>query len=250
MDQNFWTRFFKHKNPTLRAKHPPQPRPPLLSTLLPNHCFLCQSLSPQTLCPACEQDLPLITRCCRQCALPLEHSEVCGECLKHPPVFDHSICRYRYEGHVPALINLFKHQNQWPLGRYLAQALALQLGGNTFQADALIPVPLHWRTQIHRGYNQAAIICQELTLTLDIPIVHAAHKTKPSPHQQGLSRKQRLANHHRPFHIQGDISGMNVLLVDDVITTGATVQTLSRALKEAGAKAVNVCALARTPKNH
>jgi len=147
------------------------------------------------------------------------------------------------------LINQFKHHAQRQLGELLASRLGdlLQRQGS-WENSVLLPVPLHWRGLLKRGYNQTDVIAQQLAKQLQIPVMQGLRKQLNTQHQQELNRQQRLRNSRELYAVTRDVSEADILLVDDVMTTGATLEAISAALKQAGAKRIQVCALARTPK--
>jgi Predicted amidophosphoribosyltransferases len=134
------------------------------------------------------------------------------------------------------------------LADFLAEKIRLEIA-QIGALDLLVPVPLYWRDQRRRGYNQAAVITAQLSQKLQIPVIHALSKPRPRAHQQQLSRAQRLRDIRGVFTTTETLSGVHVGLVDDVITTGATVEAISSQLIAAGAASVTVFALARTPKD-
>ncbi len=224
--------------------------------VLPNCCILCgcNSHSGRDLCAICESKLPWNHHCCQQCALPFENAvsaaRICGQCQHKPPAFDRLIAPLRYDFPVDHLINGFKHKHRFHYGRILveilAQALLQQQAAPA--VDRVIPVPLHWRREFLRGYNQADWLAVRLGRELQRPIERTLIKrTAGTPAQQGLKRKQRLANLKNAFQIHGKLNGASVALVDDVVTTGSTADTLSKLLKQNGASQVQVWCLARTP---
>ncbi|WP_083607962.1 ComF family protein [Teredinibacter haidensis] len=222
-----------------------------LDLLLPNHCYLCDQTCSQTLCAQCRADLPLSqSDHCHICALPLPSQGICGECQKRKPSFDKCVTAYAYSGHIPTLINDFKHREQHAVGRQLTTQLAVQLSQIQDIPDALLAVPLHWKNQLKRGFNQADVIARELGKRLQIPVKYLVTKQQASHHQQQLTRRQRLANNLQAFRCESQLAIRHIALIDDVVTTGATAEIISRLLKKEGVTKVTLCALARTPKIH
>jgi ComF family protein len=229
--------------------------------LLPSQCLLCASPSGNNLlCIGCHMDLPYTAhrQLCQQCGLQLESlSLVCGHCLTHPPAFARCIIPFAYEYPLDALIHRFKYRRHLTSGKLLSQLLAEYLKHHA-QADAdwhtpdlLIPAPMHWLRRWQRGFNQAEVLAQHLAHQLHIPlatqIVQRTHKT---PAQKELTRTERQQNLRKAFMISAKncthIQGKRIALIDDVVTTTATVRELSQLLINAGAKDVQVWALART----
>lgn len=219
-----------------------------LDLLLPNHCFLCSSPCARTLCDNCWNDLPRPSTRCPRCALPQHSDNLCGECLRKTPSFDRTISGFNYDGLIPQLINQFKHRGHHRLGVALSHTLGLNLQAMQIKPDLLVAVPLHWRNQLRRGYNQAEIIAGALSTQLSLPRAYPLSRQPGTLHQQQLSRKQRQINIRRSFSSSHPLEGKHLGLVDDVMTTGATVDEISHLLKHQGASEISVLVLARTPK--
>lgn len=222
-----------------------------LDFLLPPRCLLCDEAGGNGgLCRPCREDLPWLDRACRHCALPLARDgELCGHCLSKPPSFDRCRAAFRYAPPVDHLIGQFKNQRRLPAGKLLARLLVERLRGSGEPLPELIAaVPLHWRRQLRRGFNQAAFVAEKLATELHIPLTVLATRRQPTAKQQQLGRRERLRNLQAAFLARPQlVAGRHVAIVDDVVTTGATAEALSRQLKEAGARRVEVWALARTP---
>lgn len=216
-----------------------------------NHCLLCDCASPPgLLCPACQSDLPLNRRACWQCALPLPQTGLCPDCQQHPPAFSRALAAFEYRAPLTALIARWKHQaDQRPFG-LMARTLATHLHTHYQQDDwpqALTPVPIHPRRLIHRGFHQTHQLARFLGQRLAIPVKTVLEKQISGHAQQGLDRTERLKNVQDTFACNGDITGLHLALVDDVLTTGATASTLAELLYRQGATRVDVWVLARTP---
>jgi ComF family protein len=222
------------------------------------HCSFCGIAveSSLPLCHGCETDLPWLMGHCTQCAIPL-HCEglVCGACLKKPPTFDHVAAPWLYGFPINSAINRFKHQKQWPLGRLLADLQARHLldafDNGLPRADVLLPVPLAAKRQRERGYNQAAMLARWLGKSLKVPVADdVVQRIQETPAQQGLDAAQRHKNLRNAFVVRNPkaIRNRSVALIDDVLTTGATAETLARLLKREGVLRVDIYCLARTPR--
>ena len=233
----------------------------LSTTLFPSQCLLCACRLQGTLmCANCQYDLPHTygQLLCQQCGLRIASlSHFCGNCLHHPPAFSRSFMPFSYEYPLDSLIHKFKYHANLTAGKLLGQMLAESVKHHAMEntdlatPDLMIPVPLHrWRRWL-RGFNQAEILAEHIASELHIPvatnIVHRKHKT---PSQKGLSRSERQKNLRHTFAIQkkqlSKIEGKCIAIVDDVVTTTATVRELSALLMKLGAKDVQVWALART----
>lgn len=221
-------------------------------------CLLCDEPSdgPLDLCSACEAELPWLGGHCLICALPLpSHDLACGACLKKPPAFSRVEAAWRYAFPLDALITRFKHQAHWPMGRLLGDLLSHHLqhafSEGLAQPELLLPVPLSRQRLRQRGFNQAQMLARWLGHRLQLPVADdLLLRTQDTPAQQQLSAAQRKRNLRQAFRLSeaATVSGRHLALVDDVLTTGATAETLARLLKKAGAARVDVYCLARTPR--
>lgn len=220
-------------------------------------CLLCGDSTDavEPLCHACEGDLPWLGGHCRQCALPLPGTGLsCGACLKQPPSFTRVEAPWRYAFPLDTLITRFKHQAQWPLGRLLGALLSQHLlhafADGLARPEFLLPVPLAGKRLRSRGFNQAEMLANWLSATLELP-VRGDWLLRPQDgaHQQELDAAARRRNLRNAFAIKtgADIRGRHLALVDDVLTTGATAEALARLLLRAGAARVDVYCLGRTP---
>lgn len=229
----------------------PPPIKQLLNTVFPCICHGCAGTCSALLCDACLRTLPHNTQPrCGDCDLPLPHAApLCANCLKHPPSYDRCISPWRYEAPLDQWLVDFKdHQNDYWLPTF-ANALIERLheSPHTPAIDLLIPVPIHRWRKWRRGYNQSELMARYLSHRLKIPWQHALKKTRQSHSQKQLTRRERLRNLKNSFAVTQPVSGLNIALIDDVMTTGATAETISKLLKSSGAKSVEVWVLARTP---
>jgi ComF family protein len=214
-------------------------------------CFLCGARSrKQLLCPDCIGDLPrLPDRRCPVCALPTPQGEVCGACLKHPPAFDRTIAAWQYAFPASVLIQQLKYAGELALASWLAGQLALELDGMD-RPDLIIPMPLHANRLNQRGFNQAGLIGRRLATILEIPIDYAAcRRVKATRPQVELPYKERSGNLKGAFACDRDLAGKRVALVDDVMTSGASLEALARVVRKAGATEVSAWVVARTTRN-
>jgi ComF family protein len=184
---------------------------------------------------------------CRHCASPLPAAGLCGPCLTHPPPYSRARAPFLYAYPLDVLIKAAKFSNRVdyldPLGRAMADRL---LAGGLDLPECLIPVPLHWRRLITRGYNQALELARPLASVLRVPIdTGLCRRSRYTLPQTGLSARERARNVRSAFRIAGVLPYRRVALVDDVLTTGSTARELARALAGAGAESVEVWALAR-----
>jgi len=217
-------------------------------------CVCC--LSPEAshgLCPGCRDDLPANQWHCFSCALPMAfatNTMRCGECQTAPPPFSRTLIPWRYQFPVDGMISRYKYQGQHKFARPLlvgfSEFLATRLEPGQ-SPDVLIPAPMHWSRRWQRGFNQAQDIAEHAGRQLGIPVAsQVVRRVRRVKTQRGLGRANRLANLSGVFEVCGQVPA-RVAVVDDVVTTGATVRVLAALLREAGAQDIQVWALARTP---
>lgn len=222
--------------------------------VLPGRCILCRASSHRQLdlCGACEVSLSRPWPHCHHCGLPTPgDTEFCGSCLNQRFYFRTCIALATYGHPVDILIQNFKYRRRLAIGKVLAHLLAQRLRKHyqrdTFP-DVVVPVPLHWRRQWRRGFNQAHFLADRLGGQLGIQLQpHCLAREQPTPPQQGMPRDQRLRNLRHAFNVFAAPGGRHVALVDDVVTTGATTNLLCQMLLDHGAEQVDVWCLARTP---
>jgi ComF family protein len=222
--------------------------------LLPGTCILCQAQSkrPLDLCFDCEQDLPMLGNCCQQCAMPLEtnHSLLtCGQCLQTPPDFDRIIALFPYQMPIARLINDLKFQqrlaNANVLGTLFAKRLATHYSSSTLP-ELIIPVPLHKERLKERGYNQALELARPISRILDIPINYQlCQRIRNTEHQTVVGALERRKNLRGAFFTVKSVPA-HVAIIDDVLTTGSTVNELAKCLRTAGATQIDIWTIART----
>lgn len=233
-----------------------------LSTLLTlkvnsgGSCMAC--LDPAAsfgLCKPCHEELPWNRWQCGQCALPLAFASdqmTCGECLKDPPPFNRVIAPWHYRFPVDRMIHRYKDSGQRafakPLLRGLGEHLKTTLATHPdWRPDLLVPAPMHPARRRARGFNQASDIAEHLSRELTLPWSPGlTTRTRKVQSQRGLGRQARLTNLAGIFEVIKPPPA-HVAIIDDVVTTGATVRLFAQALKNAGAQHVQVWALARTP---
>ncbi len=224
--------------------------------LYPPTCVLCGDHAPgrRDLCPGCQQELTVSDPCCPICALPTAAGTThlpCGRCLKKRPLFDRCLTPFRYLPPADELIGGLKFQGRLSharvLGDLLVDYLQQRLTPGTYP-QALIPVPLHPRRLRERGFNQALELARPLARRLQIPLQpQRCRRQLPTSQQTGLSALERRRNLHGAFRVRDLRNIRHVALIDDVVTTGATVTELTRMLRRAGVERVEVWAVCRTP---
>jgi ComF family protein len=213
---------------------------------LPSNCALCGAASmSQRLCLPCDASLPrLPARQCRRCALPLPSGEICGTCLSAPPAYDGVAAAFVYAFPVDALVQRYKYAPDLSLAPVLGRLLATAPCG---EVDAVLAMPLGAARLRARGFNQAHELARIAARVCGVPFLACAcRKVDETPPQASLPWKERAANVRGSFVCDADLAGRRVAIVDDVMTTGATVNELARVLRRAGACSVRVWVLART----
>lgn len=233
------------------APHPLPPRPGLLTRLgrwlLPPRCLLCgePGAHGRDLCPACLAALPRQRCACPRCALPLpQPAAACGDCLRQPPPFDRSLAAYTYGFPLDRLLPRFKFHGDLAAGRELAAGL-IEAAITADRPQTLIPVPLHPARLRERGYNQALELARPLAAALALPLrPNLLQRRRATDPQTELDAATRRRNVRGAFLAPGPVPG-HIALVDDVMTTGATLAECARVLRHAGAERVDVWVVAR-----
>lgn len=215
-------------------------------------CILCQNNTnnPSGFCSDCYSDLPWLGVHCSICALPLpaqNNSLLCASCIQTPPSFEKVYALFDYQFPINALISRIKYGRKPQYIGHLAR-VAAEYYNAEFSDLCIVPVPMHPFSLFRRGYNQAELLAIELSRRLNLPIApKLLKKTKRTPRQITLHRSERLKNQRNAFQCKST-QYKHVLLIDDVMTTGATVEAASRALKRSGVQTVEILVLARTDK--
>ena len=218
-------------------------------------CALCGArlrVSFHGLCEDCHADLPWLTHCCSRCALPLplHQPALCAHCSRQPPPFNRVLAAFAYNFPINALIPAIKYRKQPAHLGWLAAVMAefIHQRHQGPWPDALIPVPMHPFNQLERGYNQAELLAARLSRSLGIPLRQPLKKSRRTRHQMELSMEARRRNLTGAFSLKASPPEYAVL-VDDVMTTGTTLATLSRLLLDQGCRRVDAWILARTPEH-
>lgn len=226
---------------------------------LPSQCLLCHLPSQQSLiCDSCYQATLVERPCCLHCGCGLSNTQpFCGECLKHAFDFNQLHAVASYQKPFPELIKQLKYQHQLIyadlLGLLLASSIKQRYDIQSLKKiDYLIPVPLHIKKLRKRGFNQTQLISNALLKHLSIPMLGDQFiiRNKPTNAQEGLTRIQRSKNLSDAFSLTEVgikiLQGKNVVLLDDVVTTGATINSLCQCLLSADVKKIDVWCICRT----
>jgi ComF family protein len=222
----------------------------LINGIYPSECPVCgnpsDAFSHAPICSSCWVQIKRYDGpSCSICALPFpsEYSRICGSCLKKNPPFSLIVTFGLYEGVLAEAISLFKFHGIRRLSRPLGRLL---LDLDIPRADAVVPVPLTSQGLRRRGFNQSLLIAKVIAKKIQAPLfMDTLLKVKETPPQIGLSARERQSNLKNAFKVAGDIKGKRILLIDDVMTTGATVTECSKVLLKAGAKEILALTLAR-----
>ena len=211
-------------------------------------CVLCGSMSHFGLwCEPCDAAMPYLdTNVCPVCALPTTSGEICGHCLQTPPAYQHTQAAFGYQFPVDRLIQAMKYQEQLAVTGIFAEKLLSRVD-KTHLPDYLIPMPLHPAKLKQRGFNQALLIARPLADALNIPLLtNACHRLRDTPSQTDLPWSERTKNVKDAFNCETDLTGKHVALIDDVMTTGASLNELARAVQKCGARDIRAWVVART----
>lgn len=218
--------------------------------LYPPVCLICGDRGQDYIdcCSGCMRELPVAADRCLRCALTLPRTlDHCGRCVRSPPHYEAACAAYRYENPVSGLIHRFKFSGDLAAGRMLAALTALRLAAQgASRPDLMVPVPLHFRRRMQRGFNQSELLCRDLSRHLrGLPWCPGLSRRRATASQSELPSAGRRGNVRGAFRVRRIPSGTrSVALVDDVMTTGATVNECARMLRQAGV-AVVVWVIAR-----
>jgi ComF family protein len=218
------------------------------------NCILCMqnidlnkkaTPSINAVCRACLNDLPWHQKnACPQCGLH-SNGQICGSCISSPPNFDatHAVFLYTYP--IDAMMVRYKYGNRLNLGDTFGEFLSEKISVKSI--DVIIPMPMHPQRIKERGFNQALEIAKVLAKNHKVPLdFKSAIRQTLSPPQASLPLKERVKNIKGVFKVNGELAGKRVAIVDDVMTTGASLNELSKTLKKAGAAHVECWVIART----
>ena len=216
-----------------------------IAALFPEVCPRCRGATERGFCAGCRGDFAVVTNACMRCGLPRPVMR-CPQ-RDEPWQVDSIVAPYSYcmplHHHVQAL----KFNRARKLGRALGLLLAERLKPHRGGIDALAPVPMHPERVRLRGYNQAVEIARSVAAELRIPLlIRGVRRRSAAPPQTALDARQRLKNLDGAFNTERRLDGLRIAIVDDVITTGATINALARSLRSVGAETPSAWAVART----
>lgn len=218
----------------------------------PARCLVCGIYPAADICAACRDDFfPDAVARCRSCAArlpPDTRSAHCAPCLRAPPHFDATVALGDYLAPLDGLVLALKYGHRLAVARVLGALLAQRAEDAVGESSAVIPVPLAFERHAERGFNQAHELARELARRLRRPLrADLLRRPRHGPAQEALTRRARASNVRGAFAVHGDVRGAHLAVVDDVMTSGATLNEVARVLKAAGAAAVVNLVVARTP---
>ncbi len=231
-----------------------------LNALFPPRCGGCGQFSGALFCEHCAPQLhPILEPCCERCGQPFDAlafgADICARCRAHPPAFERARAAWLFDGPARDTIHKFKYNRRFALASRLARAMesapATRAMLQAWQPHCLVPVALHSSRARARGFNQSALLARELGALFDLPAHDLLRRNRRTPPQVGLNLKDRRQNVRQAFEINPnlwrkyDLDGARILLIDDVFTTGATLNECARVLVKAGASAVGALTIAR-----
>ncbi|MEO8976670.1 MAG: ComF family protein [Casimicrobiaceae bacterium] len=217
---------------------------------MPPRCVLCAAATGGALaCAACRLDMPRQQPACPRCGLPSPDSAVCGDCFLHPPPLRQVVAAFRYAFPIDRMVQALKYGGQLALadwfGDSLAGAVQRQAMAGT-GVDRMLAMPLATARQRQRGFNQAAEIARRASADLRIPCDDGLRRVRDTKPQASLSFAERTRNLRNAFAATHRYDGQHLALVDDVMTSGATLHAAATALLHAGAQSVDAWVVART----
>ncbi len=218
----------------------------IVQTLPSQPCLLCGAASRNgAWCGPCEAALPyLSTPHCPVCALPTLNGATCGRCLKHAPQFDRTVAVFSYAFPLDKMVQALKYNEQLMLAHRLATKLVQRV---EIRPDYIVAMPLHPARLRERGFNQSLELARQTARNLNIPLLnHACQRVRDTPPQSALPWKERGVNMRNAFICTIDLSGKHIAVVDDVMTSGASINELASALRKARAREISAWVIART----
>jgi ComF family protein len=223
-----------------------------LAQLLPQRCALCGGpAGASILCEPCGFALPALPQACPVCAQPSPGAGACSDCLRKAPRYAATVAAHAYAFPVDRLVQALKYEHRLelaqPLGDALAEAL-LRAPGALRGVAAIVPLPLSRARQVERGFNQSIEVARVVARRTGVPLARHLARTAHAPPQASLPWRERARNVRGAFACAGNVAGLHVAVLDDVMTTGATLDAAAAALLAAGAARVDAWVVARALK--
>ena len=221
--------------------------PSVWKNLFSQDCTLCGSRSPASVCASCVNALPYVRATgCPHCAIEGPVGLICGACLAAPLEFDRTVAAFRYTYPLDRLVQAFKFNENLALVNLFADSLFNAVQTRQSVPDLIVPLPLARKRLADRGFNQSALLAERVARRIGVPyIAQGLLKIRDTPPQAGLDRAARLKNVRGAFACERSLDGKHVAVVDDVMTTGATLSEAARSLKKSGAATVSAWVVAR-----
>jgi ComF family protein len=221
----------------------------LIDSLFPPVCLICAAMEDveNGVCNTCKSQMNKIPEpVCDICGQTIGTSGICLACLDRTPDFEKILAIFTFDGKTREAIHAFKYNGKTGLKKYFGKLVQQSIIKSDIRPDVITFIPMHWTRLLVRGYNQSALIAGELAKLTGIRAdFDALEKIRNTKTQAGLDRKARHKNIKGSF-LAKRVKGLNVLVVDDVITTGETARAAARALKDAGADKVFIAGIGRT----
>jgi Predicted amidophosphoribosyltransferases len=228
----------------------------ILDLIYPPKCIVCDNIiefgSKKFLCDECKDLFKTITgRRCEKCSRPIKHGKLCSICTKKNFYFDKNYSLFVYDELMQDLIHRFKFKNHPAIGKGLGKIMAHEINFDVIKnVDYILAVPIHKIRRRNRGFNQSEILAKEIARKMNLPmradILKRIKNTKPQWHLNSHERENNLEN---AFSAK-NVKGLNLMLIDDIFTTGSTINKCAQFLKDAGAKSVISFTLSITVKKN
>ena len=215
-------------------------------------CLLCHAVQQEKVCSGCLNDLRVLfsnaAEVCPKCAEFSMGGRICGDCQNNPPPYSRLWACVEYKPPISGLLHAWKHLGQRELGEVVTLLLRENLPPWLREAaiDAVLPMPVSRERRLQRGFNQCDILADAITRHYNLPVLH--HNSvfrQPKPPQSTLNAQQRAQNIRQAFRVDCDVKNRKVLIIDDVMTTGASISELAHTLLASGAAEVSACVVAR-----
>lgn len=223
---------------------------PIIDLIFPRHCPICQDIltfgnSARLVCPECRNKLPYVrTPSCMKCGkeLECEEQEYCEDCRRIPKHYVRGYPVFNYTESIQKGVMAFKYHNRREYAEFYGEEIwnRFEPDFQRIRLDGILPVPLHWRKQRSRGYNQAELLAQYLSRQMQVPMYSGllVRRIYTTP-QKELNDRERLNNLKKAFLFhKNDVKLNRILLVDDIYTTGATIEACAEVLRQAGIEQV------------